>query len=117
MRQPGIRRDTLRTLRAARADAHALLQAVEYLPSFNHPALVVWAREDRVMPPEHGRRLAKLLPHPQLVEVTDSYTLVPLDQPAHPVERGKPVLSLLLAKSEPFLPFTGLRREDVTTGG
>ncbi|MEU8176667.1 hypothetical protein AB0C14_27655 [Microbispora hainanensis] len=33
------------------------------------------------MPPEHGRRLAELLPHGQLVEVDDSYTLIPLDQP------------------------------------
>lgn len=33
------------------------------------------------MPPEHGRRLAELLPHARLVEVTDSYTLIPLDQP------------------------------------
>ena len=34
------------------------------------------------MPPEHGRRLAKLLPQGQLAEVDDSYTLIPLDQPA-----------------------------------
>jgi pimeloyl-ACP methyl ester carboxylesterase len=34
------------------------------------------------MPPEHGRRLAELLPQGQLVEVDDSYTLIPLDQPA-----------------------------------
>ena len=34
------------------------------------------------MPPEHGRRLAELLPQGQLVEIADSYTLVPLDQPA-----------------------------------
>ncbi len=34
------------------------------------------------MPPEHGRRLAKLLPDGQLAEVEDSYTLVPLDQAA-----------------------------------
>jgi len=34
------------------------------------------------MPPEHGRRLAELLPHGQLVQVDDSYTLIPLDQPA-----------------------------------
>jgi len=33
------------------------------------------------MPPEHGRRLAKLLPQGRLVEVDDSYTLIPLDQP------------------------------------
>jgi pimeloyl-ACP methyl ester carboxylesterase len=52
------------------------------MPSFHRPALVVWAAEDRVMPPEHGRRLAELLPDARLVEVADSYTLVPLDQPA-----------------------------------
>ena len=34
------------------------------------------------MPPEHGRRLAELLPQGRLVEVDDSYTLIPLDQPA-----------------------------------
>jgi pimeloyl-ACP methyl ester carboxylesterase len=44
--------------------------------------LVVWAAEDRVMPPEHGRRLAQLLPDATHVEIADSYTLVPLDQPA-----------------------------------
>jgi pimeloyl-ACP methyl ester carboxylesterase len=32
--------------------------------------------------PEHGRCLAKLLPQGQLAEVDDSYTLIPLDQPA-----------------------------------
>jgi pimeloyl-ACP methyl ester carboxylesterase len=52
------------------------------LPSFDRPTLVVWASQDRVMPPEHGRRLADLLPHGRLVEVDDSYTLIPLDQPA-----------------------------------
>jgi pimeloyl-ACP methyl ester carboxylesterase len=34
------------------------------------------------MPPEHGARLAALLPGGRLVEVEDSYTLIPLDQPA-----------------------------------
>ena len=38
------------------------------------------------MPPEHGRRLAELLPHGRLVEVADSYTLIPLDQPAELAE-------------------------------
>jgi pimeloyl-ACP methyl ester carboxylesterase len=33
------------------------------------------------MPPEHGRRLAELLPDARLAVVDDSYTLVPLDQP------------------------------------
>jgi pimeloyl-ACP methyl ester carboxylesterase len=34
------------------------------------------------MPPEHGRRLADLVPQGRLVTVPDSYTLMPLDQPA-----------------------------------
>ena len=58
-----------------------LAAAAERLPEFKHPALVVWASEDRVMPPEHGGRLAGLLPQGRLVEVADSYTLIPLDQP------------------------------------
>ena len=33
------------------------------------------------MPPEHGHRLAELLPLGQLAEIPDSYTLIPLDQP------------------------------------
>jgi pimeloyl-ACP methyl ester carboxylesterase len=82
MRLPGIRRDALRALRAAAADTHVLEEAAEHLPSFKRPALVVWARGDRVMPPEHGRRLAELLPQGRLIEVNDSYTLIPLDQPA-----------------------------------
>ncbi len=81
LRQPEIRRDTVRMLRAAAADTGILLTAAEHLPGFRQPALIVWASQDRVMPPEHGRRLAKLLPDSRLVEVDDSYTLIPLDQP------------------------------------
>ena len=79
--RPEIRRDTVRMLRAAAADADLLLAASEHLPAFDRPALVVWARGDRVMPPDHGRRLAGLLPYGRLVEIDDSYTLIPLDQP------------------------------------
>jgi pimeloyl-ACP methyl ester carboxylesterase len=68
-------------LRAAGADTNFLLVAAEALPSFDRPALVVWASGDRMMPPEHGRRLAELLLHGRLVEVEDSHTLIRLDQP------------------------------------
>jgi pimeloyl-ACP methyl ester carboxylesterase len=80
--QAAIRRDTVRVLRAAAASPGILLDVAERLPAFDRPVLVVWAREDRVMPPEHGERLVALLPKGKLVEVDDSYTLVPLDQPA-----------------------------------
>jgi hypothetical protein len=76
-----IRRDAVRMLRAAGADTRLLVDAAELLPRFDRPALVIWASEDRVMSPEHGRRLAELLPDGRLVEVADSYTLIPLDQP------------------------------------
>ncbi|MGW3981709.1 alpha/beta fold hydrolase [Streptomyces mirabilis] len=81
LERPEIRRDAVRTLRAAAADTGLLLAAADRLPRFDRPALVVWARGDRVMPPEHGRRLAALLPRGRLVEIDDSYTLVPLDRP------------------------------------
>ncbi|MEU3980570.1 alpha/beta hydrolase [Streptomyces sp. NPDC026672] len=81
MNRPDIRRDAVRSLRAAAADTGLLVTAAERLPSFERPALVVWAVRDRVMPREHGRRLAELLPHGRLVEMDDSYTLIPLDQP------------------------------------
>ncbi|MER5275764.1 alpha/beta hydrolase [Streptomyces sp. NPDC002809] len=58
-----------------------LLRWAEALRTFDRPALVVWASEDRVMPPEHGRRLAGLLPKGELVEIADSYTLIPEDRP------------------------------------
>ncbi|MCX5059324.1 alpha/beta hydrolase [Streptomyces sp. NBC_00201] len=81
--EPGIRRDAVRLLRTAdRATRRLLEAAAERLPLFDRPALVVWASEDRVMPPEHGRRLAALLPQGRLVEVDDGYTLLPLDRPA-----------------------------------
>lgn len=80
--QADIRRDTVRVLRAFAAAPGVLLEVADRLTEFDRPALVVWASEDRVMPPEHGERLAALLPQGKLVEVADSYTLLPLDQPA-----------------------------------
>ncbi len=82
LQQREIRRDTVRVLRAAAAERHLMLDAAERLPAYDRPALVVWASEDRVMPSDHGRRLAELLPQGRLVEIPDSYTLIPLDQPA-----------------------------------
>ena len=53
----------------------------ERIRDFDRPSLVVWASEDRLMPLAHGRRLAEMLPRGRLVEVADSYTLIPQDQP------------------------------------
>ncbi|MGH3621551.1 MAG: alpha/beta fold hydrolase, partial [Sciscionella sp.] len=75
-----IRRDVRRY--CASANRQQMIDATARLAGFDRPALVVWASEDRVMPREHGRRLAELLPSGTLVEVADSYVLMPLDRPA-----------------------------------
>jgi pimeloyl-ACP methyl ester carboxylesterase len=78
--QRAIRRDIAKFIRSAETERVAA--DTERLRSFDRPALVVWAEEDRVMRRDHGRRLAELLPQGRLVEVPDSYTLIPVDQPA-----------------------------------
>jgi pimeloyl-ACP methyl ester carboxylesterase len=75
----GVRRDAARFMRAI--DDRDLLAAADKLASFNRPTLIVWAAEDRVMPPEHAQRLADRLPDARIAMVPDSYTLIPLDQP------------------------------------
>jgi len=77
--QRQIRRDLAKYVRAGKRGD--MLAAAEALRGFDRPALVIWAAEDRVMPPAHGRRLAELLPHGRLLEIPDSYTLIPEDQP------------------------------------
>jgi len=80
--QPEIRRDTVRVLRAIRTEPKPAGRGGRTPAEVRGSGLVVWAAGDRVMPPERGRRLAALLPQGRLVEVDDSYTLIPLDQPA-----------------------------------
>jgi pimeloyl-ACP methyl ester carboxylesterase len=80
--QPEIRRDLRKYILSSAQGRRDLQAATGELASFDRPALVAWAREDRLMPLEHGRRLAELLPRGELVEIADSYTLIPEDQPA-----------------------------------
>ncbi|QNG20326.1 alpha/beta hydrolase [Rhodococcus triatomae] len=77
---PLIRRDLVKYARSVPADA-TLLRWAEANRAFDRPVRVLWATEDRVMPREHGRRLAELYPRGELHEVDDSYTLVPEDCP------------------------------------
>jgi len=79
--QRAVRRDLLKYVRSVPKKGE-LLEWAERQRAFDRPVLVVWAPEDRIMPPEHGRRLAQLFPRGRLVEISDSYTLIPEDQPA-----------------------------------
>jgi pimeloyl-ACP methyl ester carboxylesterase len=74
-----VRRDLAKYVRTS--DYTGLDQAAAELAHFDRPALVLWASEDRVMPPEHGHRLAEIIPGARHMELDDAYTLMPLDQP------------------------------------
>lgn len=77
---PRIRRDLAKYVTSVPKQAELLTMA-EAGADFDRPVLVVWATEDRMMPVEHGRRLAALFPQAKLIEIADSYTLLPEDQP------------------------------------
>lgn len=53
----------------------------DQVSEFEGRVLILWASEDKLMPPEHAEALAELLPNAELVWVDDSYTLVTVDQP------------------------------------
>ncbi|MGZ4179913.1 MAG: alpha/beta fold hydrolase [Solirubrobacteraceae bacterium] len=76
-----IRRDLAKYAGDARQGRRDMLAATPSLSTFERPVLVVWAPEDRMMRPPLGARLAAAFPNARLVEVFDSYTLVPIDQP------------------------------------
>jgi pimeloyl-ACP methyl ester carboxylesterase len=82
VRSAAIRRDLKKYVSGVKQAKEQLLAATERLAAFERPVMIAWPPEDRVMPIEHGRRLADMLPRGHLVEIPDSYTLIPEDQPA-----------------------------------
>jgi pimeloyl-ACP methyl ester carboxylesterase len=75
----GVRRDVARYIRTT--DNGSLDAITGDLARLDMPVLVAWTTDDLVMPAEHGPRLADLVPNGRYVEIPDSRTLVPLDQP------------------------------------
>jgi pimeloyl-ACP methyl ester carboxylesterase len=55
--------------------------ATPALGRFEPPVLVVWDRDGSMMPNDEGRKLAADFADARLVEIADSYTLIPIDQP------------------------------------
>lgn len=76
----GVRRDLTKYARQ-RFDKAALVRDTEALAAFTGDALVLWSPDNRVMPPEHGRRLADLLPAGRLEEISGAFVLSMLDEP------------------------------------
>ena len=75
-----VRRDLNKYLRNV-PTKKLLLKWADQQRSFRGPVLIIWAREDKLMPPAHAERLVKHFEHSQLVWVDDSRTLIPIDQP------------------------------------
>ncbi|WP_344609789.1 alpha/beta hydrolase [Sporichthya brevicatena] len=78
-RSAGVRADLRRFLRGMKR--RHLLTAAEQLPAFDKPVLLAWASEDRIFPVADAYRLAGVLPNAEVVEIPDSYTFLPEDQP------------------------------------
>jgi pimeloyl-ACP methyl ester carboxylesterase len=76
-----IRRDLRKYAGDTRRGRQQLEAASERLSGFSKPVLVAWAAEDKVMPIDSGRRLAASFPDARFVEIADSRTLIPIDQP------------------------------------
>jgi pimeloyl-ACP methyl ester carboxylesterase len=77
-RDAGIRRD-LRSFVTGVHRRHTLAAAAA-LPGFTRPVLLAWAGDERLFG-GLDRRLAEVLPDARVVEVPDSRTFVPEDQP------------------------------------
>jgi pimeloyl-ACP methyl ester carboxylesterase len=78
---PAIRRDLRKYAGDTRQGRRQLVKANSRLADFGKPVLVVWAAEDKVMPIAAGRRLAASFPDSRFIELPDSRTLIPIDQP------------------------------------
>ena len=78
---PAIRRDLRKYAGDTRQGRRQLAKANPRLADFGKPVLVAWAAEDKVMPVTAGRRLAASFPESRFVEIADSRTLIPIDQP------------------------------------
>jgi pimeloyl-ACP methyl ester carboxylesterase len=76
-----IRRDLRKYAGDTRQGRRQLVKANSRLAGFAKPVLVVWAAEDKVMPAAAGRRLAASFPNSRFIEIPDSRTLIPIDQP------------------------------------
>jgi pimeloyl-ACP methyl ester carboxylesterase len=76
---PEIRRDAKKVL--STVDPAITRRAGEKLRSFDKPALIAWAADDRVFPVKLAHRLADTIPNARVDLVPDSYTFTPEDNP------------------------------------
>lgn len=75
----GVRRDLKKVL--AGMNSRYTLEAAEKLRSAELPILLTWAPGDKYFPISYAERLAGDAPNARIVQIPDSRTFVPLDQP------------------------------------
>jgi pimeloyl-ACP methyl ester carboxylesterase len=74
-----VRRDIRRILGGL--DPRYTLDAALKLTAFMRPTLIAWSAEDRFFPPEHGERLAKIIPGARFEAIEGARTFSPEDRP------------------------------------
>ena len=79
-----IRRDVRKVLGGL--DPADTLDAATRLTRFERPALIAWSERDRFFPPEHGERLAKLIPDSRFELIEGARSFSPEDAPARLAE-------------------------------
>jgi pimeloyl-ACP methyl ester carboxylesterase len=85
----GIARDLRRVLNGL--DPADTLDAAAKLTAWDRPTLIAWSLDDRFFSPEHGERLARLIPGARYEPIANARTFSPEDQPAELAQR---ILSL-----------------------
>ena len=78
-KDPGVRRD-LKKVTTGMNKRHTL-EAAEKLRGSELPILFAWAPGDRYFPIKYAERLAGAVRNARIVEIPDSKTFVPVDQP------------------------------------
>lgn len=79
LRDPAVRRDLKKV--TVGMNKRYTLEAAEQLRKSDLPILLTWAPEDRVFPLKYAERLAGEAGNARIVQIPDSKTFVPLDQP------------------------------------
>jgi pimeloyl-ACP methyl ester carboxylesterase len=79
LHDPGVKRDAKKV--TAGMNKRYTLEAAEKLRGSELPILLTWAPGDRFFPIRYAERLAADTPNARVVEIPDSSTFVPLDQP------------------------------------
>lgn len=80
LRDPAIRRDVI-TYGRTKFDKQTLIRDTEALANFHGDVLVLWSPDNKVMPKDHGVKLANIFPNARYSEIRGAYVLSMLDQP------------------------------------